>query len=61
MKSYLDIQYYLRVYLGNGTEFYDLLFDTGSSWIWVPEATIKSSKFPNRYNCSQSLSCTDLN
>mmetsp|Transcript_3860 Transcript_3860/g.3289 ORF Transcript_3860/g.3289 Transcript_3860/m.3289 type:complete len:103 (+) Transcript_3860:289-597(+) len=60
MKSYLDIQYYIRLYIGTQRQYFDLLFDTGSSWLWVPYKNMTSAQFLNKYDCSKSENCTML-
>ena len=54
LSNFLNDQYIGTVYLGANKQPFNLLFDTGSAWLWVGE---KSAGLSNHYECSSSHSC----
>lgn len=33
--AFFDIQLYSNIYVGSEREKFEMIFDTGSSWVWV--------------------------
>ena len=60
MTSYLDIQFYGQFYVGSQQQSFNLIIDTGSSWLWVPSTGCESScvNAVNFYNTSESTDYT---
>lgn len=54
LSNYLNDQYIGTVYLGSNKQPFNLLFDTGSAWLWVAD---KSAGLSNAFDCSSSSSC----
>jgi len=54
LNNHLNDQYIGKVYLGENKQPFNLLFDTGSAWLWVAH---KSSNKKKYFDCSASDSC----
>lgn len=59
LESHLDIQYKGFIHIGQDKQPISVIFDTGSSWIWIPDAeseiTFRGSK--NKYSCHEEKGC----
>lgn len=53
------MQYVGTIKIGSNASVFNVQFDTGSSWLWIPEVSINTTTFQNKskYNCSESLTC----
>ena len=58
MLNYYNVQYYGTLYVGSQQTEMQLIFDTGSSWLWLPtkecgnDCPKKSSLFDNNESMS---------
>lgn len=57
--GYEGLQYVATLELGPDKDKFNVLLDTGSSWLWIPDANLSSQGFENKtkYNCSLSTTC----
>lgn len=49
MTNYFDLQYYASLYIGTGEQMLTLIYDTGSSYLWVPLDNCTCSYATNKY------------
>lgn len=54
LTNYLNDQYIGQVFIGENHQPFNLLFDTGSAWLWVGA---KTSGLGNYFECADSRSC----
>ena len=45
-----------KVQIGSNAATFNIIFDTGSSWFWLPDITAKEVSH-SKYNCSSSTTC----
>ena len=57
LSNYYNVQYSGIVYIGSNNQSFNLIFDTGSPWMWVPQTNKVNSNFPSTYSCSESITC----
>jgi Eukaryotic aspartyl protease. len=57
LTNYYNVQYSGLVYLGSENQAFNLIFDTGSPWLWVPEDNRENESFQSKYDCNKSLTC----
>lgn len=65
MEDLLDLQYYGEIALGTPQQKFSVLFDTGSSNLWIPSKQCDSTKYPackskNSYVSSDSKTYTKM-
>lgn len=54
LTNYLNDQYIGKIYIGENKQPFNLLFDTGSAWLWVAD---KSAGLSKHFDCSTSSTC----
>uniref|UniRef100_A0A914EDA5 Peptidase A1 domain-containing protein n=1 Tax=Acrobeloides nanus TaxID=290746 RepID=A0A914EDA5_9BILA len=54
IRDYRDREYVARIYIGTPGQPFDVILDTGSSNLWVPDIHCRSCSMKNRFNSSQS-------
>ena len=56
LSDFFDIQIFSTVYFGSKREPHQLIFDTGSSWLWVQTPECKTCATTNDFNYKESSS-----
>ena len=54
LRNFKDLQYFGTLYLGSARQELNLVYDTGSSWLWVPTKLCKGCPTENRYDTESS-------
>ena len=57
LTNMLDFQYYGYINVGSHNSRFKVLFDTGSSWIWLPSIQCDACDTNHKYYCSDESSC----
>uniref|UniRef100_A0A914D6D3 Peptidase A1 domain-containing protein n=1 Tax=Acrobeloides nanus TaxID=290746 RepID=A0A914D6D3_9BILA len=61
IRDYSDMEYVARIYIGTPGQPFDVIPDTGSSTLWVPDFDCKICSMKNRFNSSQSSTYRSTN
>jgi len=56
MTNYFDLQYYATLFIGDSSTSMTFIYDTGSSFLWVPLANCSCSHNPTKYTPAGSFS-----
>ena len=56
LKNLFNIQIFATVYFGSNKQGFDLIFDSGSSWVWVEHSTCDTCANPNKFKSVESSS-----
>jgi len=54
--DYFDIQIFSQIYIGSNKQKFDLIFDTGSSWVWVGHDLCNTCANPSKFDSRESTS-----
>jgi hypothetical protein len=61
IRDYSDFEYVARIYIGTPGQPFDVILDTGSSTLWVPNFDCIRCSMKNRFNSSQSSTYRSTN
>jgi len=56
LDTFYDIQLYAKIFIGSQREEFDLIFDSGSAWVWVGSENCTNCANPKKFHHSKSLS-----
>ena len=67
-KDYIDkqlydfnnIQIFSKIYVGSERREFDMIFDTGSSWLWIENKSCDNCANPNKFNNTESSTFKQL-
>lgn len=57
LNNYFDSQYSGSIQLGSDNTTYNIIFDTGSQWLFLPDKNCRSCVATNYFTCSDSKTC----
>ena len=58
LENFLNMQYFGQLSFGSNNETFSMIYDTGSSWIWIPGERCKSCEGSMRvFSCRTSSTC----
>ena len=60
LSDYEELEYSANIYIGSSSTIFDVIFDTGSAYIWVASnlcSNCNAYGIQKSYDCSQSLTC----
>ena len=57
LKNHVDLQYYGTMSFGSSKKTFEVVFDTGSSWIFIPSSECKTCISSQTFKCSDSNTC----
>lgn len=57
LTNYHDMQYYGPVQFGSQRQTFNMVFDTGSNWIFLPSSSCSTCVASHTYSCSDSKTC----
>lgn len=59
--TFFDIQLYSNIWIGSKKEQFEMIFDTGSSWVWVQDAKCKDCMAnEHKFNSHRSTSLIQI-
>jgi hypothetical protein len=58
--TFFDIQIYSKIYVGSQKQEFDMIFDTGSSWVWVGSDMCNNCANSKKFNFDKSSSFMQL-
>jgi len=60
LKDYFDIQIFAPIYIGSQRQEFNLIFDTGSAWLWVGHASCDTCANPAKFDSRASSTFRQL-
>jgi hypothetical protein len=57
--DYYDMQLYSTIYMGKSQKEFNVIFDTGSSWLWVSSDKCYSCPWPNKIDLDEARKIND--
>ena len=58
--DFFDIQIYSKIFLGSNKQEFDMIFDTGSSWVWVQHDLCKTCANKEHFDSMNSTTFEQL-
>jgi len=58
--DFFNIQIYSKIYIGSNKQEFDLIFDTGSAWVWVGTDMCDTCANPHKFDTANSTSFDQL-